>query len=115
MYLVVGPTNPLGSSTEKNLNCQFYQDGWAKLFKHRKYCHRFTQPFNTLYVLVMVNPFIISLIILLLTSFSATAENMDELEFRKGFYYKNFSDVPFTGEVTGDWKGRLKNGKPEGE
>ncbi len=62
----------------------------------------------------MANPFIISLIILLLTSFSATAESMDDLEFRKGVYYKNFSDVPFTGEVTGDWNGRLKNGKPEG-
>ena len=44
-------------------------------------------------------------------SWSAT---MDDLVERKGLYYKQFTDVPFTGEVTGDKQGSFKNGKKEG-
>ena len=39
---------------------------------------------------------------------------MDDLVEREGLYYKQFTDVPFTGEVTGDKQGSLKNGKKEG-
>ena len=39
---------------------------------------------------------------------------MDDLVERKGLYYKQFTDVPFTGEVTGDKQGSFKNGKKEG-
>ena len=34
---------------------------------------------------------------------------------RDGLYYPKFSDVPFTGEVTGKSQGNLKNGKREGD
>jgi len=30
------------------------------------------------------------------------------------FNYKKFADVPFTGEVTGEHQGRIKNGKKDG-
>ena len=33
---------------------------------------------------------------------------------RGGVHYKKFTDVPFTGKVTGRGKGKLKNGKREG-
>ena len=38
----------------------------------------------------------------------------NELVERKGLYYKKFSDVPFTGKVTGKGQGELKDGKKEG-
>ena len=37
-----------------------------------------------------------------------------ELLERKGVYYKKFSEVPFTGKVTGKWKGSLEDGKKGG-
>ena len=33
---------------------------------------------------------------------------------QEGVFYKKFTDVPFTGEVTGQRQGKLKNGKKEG-
>ena len=46
---------------------------------------------------------------------------LKDLVWRNGIYYKKFSEIPFTGEVTpnydrnGDrYKGFLKNGKKEG-
>ena len=38
----------------------------------------------------------------------------EDLVERDGLFYKKFTDVPFTGEVTGIGKGKLKNGKEEG-
>ena len=38
----------------------------------------------------------------------------DDLVFRTGLYYKKFTDVPFTGEVTGETQGSVKDGKEEG-
>ena len=35
----------------------------------------------------------------------------DDLVERDGLFYKKFTDVPFTGEVTGQKQGRLKNGE----
>ena len=39
----------------------------------------------------------------------------DDLVDRNGLTYKKFSEVPFSGKVTGSSKGVLKNGKQEGE
>ena len=39
---------------------------------------------------------------------------MDDLVERNGLYYKQFTDVPFTGNITGDEQVSFKNGKREG-
>ena len=39
---------------------------------------------------------------------------MDDLVKRDGLYYEKFTDVPYTGDVTGDEQGSFKNGKREG-
>ena len=39
---------------------------------------------------------------------------MDDLVERENILYLKFSDVPFTGEVTGRYKGSVKYGKREG-
>ena len=39
---------------------------------------------------------------------------MDDLMKRDGFYYREFTDVPFTGKVTGKEQGSFKNGKKDG-
>ena len=39
---------------------------------------------------------------------------MDDLVERNDLYYKKFTDVPFTGEVTGQEQGSIKDGKKEG-
>ena len=38
----------------------------------------------------------------------------EDLVLRDGLYYKKFTDVPFTGKITGEFQGKLKNGKKEG-
>mgnify|MGYP000126686755 FL=1 len=38
----------------------------------------------------------------------------DDLEYREGLYYQKFTDVPFTGKITGIAEGSFKNGKKEG-
>ena len=39
---------------------------------------------------------------------------MDDLVNRGGLYYKQFTDVPFTGKVTGVEQGSIKNGERDG-
>ena len=39
---------------------------------------------------------------------------LDDLVERKGLYYKKFTDVPFSGKVTGGGQGEIKNGKRDG-
>ena len=39
---------------------------------------------------------------------------MDDLVEREGIYYEKFTDVPFSGKVTGKTTGRFVNGKFEG-
>ena len=39
---------------------------------------------------------------------------LDDLVEREGLYYKQFTDVPFTGEVTGEEQGSFKSGKKDG-
>ena len=42
-------------------------------------------------------------------------ESMDDLVYREGLFYKKFTDVPFTGEITGKTtQGTFRNGKKEG-
>ena len=38
----------------------------------------------------------------------------DDQVITNGLYYKKFTDVPFTGEVTGEEQGKLKDGKRDG-
>jgi hypothetical protein len=66
----------------------------------------------------LINIFLTVLLITLLPSLGWSTP-FDELVERDGLYYPKFSDVPFTGEVTGTekgyfQKGNLKNGKREG-
>jgi antitoxin component YwqK of YwqJK toxin-antitoxin module len=37
-----------------------------------------------------------------------------ELVYRDGLYFKKFTNVPFTGKTTGEWQGKLKDGKRVG-
>ena len=53
------------------------------------------------------------LMILLLPGLSL-GETMDDLVKRDGLYYKNFTDVPFTGNLTGKTQGTIRNGKKDG-
>jgi hypothetical protein len=59
---------------------------------------------------------ILAPILLLTLLFPALAfgETMDDLVKREGIFYKKFSDVPFTGKVTGISQGLFKNGKTHG-
>ena len=41
--------------------------------------------------------------------------SIDYLVVRDGLYYEKFTDVPFTGEVTGTQIGKISKGKREGE
>jgi hypothetical protein len=59
---------------------------------------------------------ILAPILLLTILFPALAvgETMDDLVERDGLTYKKFSDVPFTGKVTGNTQGSFKDGKKHG-
>ena len=39
---------------------------------------------------------------------------MDDLVERDGLFYKKFTDIPFTGEMTGKGQGKIRNGKKHG-
>ena len=38
----------------------------------------------------------------------------EDLVYREGLFYKKFTEVPFTGKVTGKGQGKLKDGKKDG-
>ena len=42
------------------------------------------------------------------------SEELWDLVQRENLYYKKFNDVPFSGEITGQIQGTIKNGKWEG-
>ena len=63
------------------------------------------KPINTLLVLLFIS----------LLSSPSQSETYDDLVEREGLWYKKFTDVPFTGEITGDIQGSLKNGEKEGD
>ena len=56
---------------------------------------------------------LVTIIFLSLLSSSCSTPSEDLL-VRDGLYYKKFSDVPFSGKVTGLRNGLMKNGKEEG-
>jgi len=54
-------------------------------------------------------------VILLLPSVAlGEVVTIDDLVERDGLHYKKFSDVPFTGKVTGKSQGELRNGVKDG-
>ena len=57
---------------------------------------------------------LLTIIFLSLLSSSCSTPSEDLL-VRDGLYYKKFSEVPFSGKVTGLRNGSIKNGKAEGE
>ena len=59
--------------------------------------------------------FLFPILFLSLISTPCFSETMGELVKRDGLYYEKFSKTPFTGNVTGKEKGRIKDGKKEGE
>ena len=57
----------------------------------------------------------ITLIILCCVATLSLSETKDDLVERNGLIYKKFTDVPFTGSVTGQWQGQFTDGKKDGE
>ena len=57
---------------------------------------------------------IISIFFISSPSWSETL-TMDDLVKRNDLYYKKFTNVPFTGEVSGIENGKFKNGIKDGE
>ena len=54
------------------------------------------------------------LLMLLLFPTLAFGETMKDLVKRDGLYYKKFTEIPFTGKITGRKNGSFKNGKEHG-
>ncbi len=60
----------------------------------------------------MKNLFLIFYIsIFSLTSSFVLGNSMDDLVWRDGIAYKKFTNIPYSGEVTGEHQGHFKNGK----
>ena len=57
---------------------------------------------------------ILTVLVITLLSSTSWSTSYDELVQRDGLYYKKFTDVPFTGNVTGKTHGYLNNGIKEG-
>ena len=60
-----------------------------------------------------INSLLAMLFVSLLSS-PSWSETMDDLVKREGLYYEKFTDVPYTGKVTGSEQGAFKSGKREG-
>ena len=58
---------------------------------------------------------LLTILFLSLLSSPSWSVSYDDLVKRDGVFYKKFSEVPFSGKVTGSYKGLIKNGKREGE
>jgi hypothetical protein len=55
------------------------------------------------------------LVVLLFPALAMGGEvKLKDLVITSGLYFKKFTEVPFTGKVTGKEQGRLKNGKRVG-
>ena len=65
----------------------------------------------------LILTFLMSLVLLSGCDSGFMSETVDygDLIEREGLYYKKFSDVPYTGKVTGEEQGSLKKGLREGE
>ena len=64
-----------------------------------------------------LNRIILSAILLLILPIQVWSESLtiDDLVERNDLYYKKFTNIPFTGEVSGITNGKFKNGKKYGE
>ena len=62
------------------------------------------KPFKTLLTILVIS----------LLSSPSWSETIGDLVQREGIYYKQFTDVPFSGKVTGGQQGSLKNGRKDG-
>ena len=64
---------------------------------------------------LLVIPVLLLLLILLFPSLALMdTVNFNDLIFRNGVHYKKFTEVPFTGKVTGLEQGKMKDGKKDG-
>jgi len=57
---------------------------------------------------------LLTILLISLLSSPSWSEEMGDLVKREGIYYQKFTDVPFTGKVTGKEQGSIKNGKWDG-
>lgn len=57
---------------------------------------------------------LITILFLSLLSFPSWSVTITDVVKREGVYYKKYSDVLFSGEIIGSFKGLMKNGKREG-
>ena len=62
----------------------------------------------------LINTLLTILFISLLSSPSWSA-TLDDLDYRNGLFYNQFTDIPFSGKVTGNEQGSLKNGERVGD
>ena len=77
--------------------------------------------FTLLTCLLLLSPNVVlshtpDLIEYIKTYFGGETETVElnTLVNRKGFFYKKFSEVPFSGKITGTYQGTIRNGKEEG-
>jgi len=59
--------------------------------------------------------FLLPILLLSLISTSCWSVDWNDLKERDDIYYKKFSDTPFTGKVSGENQGKMKNGEYEGD
>jgi len=57
---------------------------------------------------------LLTILVISLLSSPSWSETLDDLVQREGIYYQKFTDVPFSGKVTGEYQGVIKNGKFDG-
>ena len=58
---------------------------------------------------------LITILFVSLLSSPSWSETIDDLVERNGFYYKKFTDVPYTGEISGLENGTFRKGKKNGK
>ena len=57
---------------------------------------------------------LLTILFISLLSSPSWSVNVFDLVERNDLYYEKFTDVPFSGKVTGEYQGSLKNGKWDG-
>ena len=57
---------------------------------------------------------LLTILVISLLSSPSWSVTLGDLVKRDGIHYEKFTNVPFTGKVTGRWQGSFKNGKKEG-
>ena len=57
---------------------------------------------------------LLTILFISLLSSPSWSMTIDDLVNREGLYYQKFTDVPFSGNVTGHEQGSIENGKREG-